>query len=174
MKVLLTQAEFDDLRRATLAQSGGCSAPSQAAQSSARSAASSSTSTAVAAETKQAPESEFQLPKGYKVAPNPPTAESLEFQNAASPHPSADALVGEHIMFKWCGIGWIHGVIQSRNKDGRRKIEGKNVNFNVFYFLGEDDAFHSLGLEEYIHADKDPATASPSSWMLLAQVPQDS
>ena len=47
------------------------------------------------------------------------------------------ALVGQHILFNWCAVGWCQGTITSANSDGRYKVkvgsEKKTVNFLAEY-----------------------------------------
>eukprot|EP00310_Coccolithus_braarudii_P000965 CAMPEP_0183373876 /NCGR_PEP_ID=MMETSP0164_2-20130417/112785_1 /TAXON_ID=221442 /ORGANISM="Coccolithus pelagicus ssp braarudi, Strain PLY182g" /LENGTH=44 /DNA_ID= /DNA_START= /DNA_END= /DNA_ORIENTATION= len=37
---------------------------------------------------------------------------------------AAKALVGQRMIMKWEGFGWVIGTIESANEDKRRKIDG--------------------------------------------------
>ena len=108
-----------------------------------------------------APENLFAIPSGFQLASAPPDAAALEFRN-----PSAEGLIGLHILFNWPAVGWIKGVISACNADARRKISGECVKFLVHYELGDDDAFRALSLANYA-AHESVCTAPYYSWVAL-------
>ena len=55
---------------------------------------------------------------------------------------------------------WDTGVIKEANKDKRFKMNGKVINFNVYYEIDDDTSKHVLELETY-------GGDSVGSWVLL-------
>ena len=43
----------------------------------------------------------------------------------------------DHV-YRWPSVGWCVGVIKEANKDKRFKMNGKVINFNVYYELDDD------------------------------------
>ena len=85
----------------------------------------------------------------------PPPAEALEPKN-----PAQEVLVGMSIMYRWPSVGWCVGVIKEANKDKRFKMNGKVINFDVYYEIDDDTSKHVLELETY-------GGDNVGSWMLL-------
>ena len=65
-----------------------------------------------------APPAQFEIPAGFRLPDEPPSAAQLEFKNA-----EGEQLVGKYILFNWAAAGWCVGEIVRPNTDGRRTIE---------------------------------------------------
>ena len=46
-------------------------------------------------------------------------------------------------MYRWPAVGWCFGRITKVNTDGRYKIDGKPVNFFVYYEIDANESRHS-------------------------------
>ena len=46
-------------------------------------------------------------------------------------------------------MGWCLGKVEAANTDARRKINGVNCNFYVYYDIDKDTSKHNLALESY-------------------------
>ena len=66
-------------------------------------------------------------------------------------NPAQKILVGMSIMYRWPSVGWswCAGVIKEANKDKRFKMNGKVINFSVYYEIDDDTSKHVLELETY-------------------------
>ena len=96
-------------------------------------------------------------PDGFSFAATPPTAEQLTFR-----HLAAVELVGKSILYHWEVVGWLVGVIQKPNTDGRLKIAGVSVNFLVFYQHDDNESKHVLSVD--LHGSREV-----DGWVLLEQ-----
>ena len=110
-------------------------------------------------------EAVFQVPQGFVLALKPPEEAVLV---VAKENAQADAFVGRKIMYKWDGAGWCVGEIRSRNLDSRRKVNKITVNFRVFYEVDEQEAEHTLSLNNY-HQEGN-GDAPYHHWVLLEEV----
>jgi hypothetical protein len=54
------------------------------------------------------------------------------------------------------------GSITRRNKDGRRKVDGKIANFYVHYEIDDEEATHVLEVGMYAHSAGSGAAAEPN------------
>ncbi|KAK3281369.1 hypothetical protein CYMTET_10837 [Cymbomonas tetramitiformis] len=89
------------------------------------------------------------VPDGFKAIGGTPLAAQID-----------NSIVGEHLMFKWNGVGWCHGWVQKFYPNHRR---GYNV--EVVYEDG-DRRDHILRVQDYGHGDAVVAGA----WCLLQSV----
>lgn len=111
----------------------------------------------------------FELPRGFRLASSAPSPAALEFKNGDSP--SADMLVGCHLIFKWAAVGWCEGVIVRRNKDARRKLDGQPYNFFAYYEIDGEEAAHVLEHSMLVLSAAAVATAAINAWALLEPEP---
>ena len=66
--------------------------------------------------------------------------------------------MGRSILFRWPAVGWCLGKVEAASTDARRKINGVNCNFYVYYDIDKDTSKHNLALESYGEDD---------GWVLL-------
>jgi hypothetical protein len=63
------------------------------------------------------------------------------------------------------------GTISRRNKDARRKLDGKISNFYVHYEIDDQEATHVLEASTYACCASADAVAEPDRWVLLEALP---
>ena len=79
-------------------------------------------------------------------------------------------MIDKKIVFNWCAIGWSVGTIISTNKDARKKLKGRDVNF--FHHTSSSStrlcqtSNHNLSLDNYGEKNIN----EDGQWVLLAPV----
>jgi hypothetical protein len=115
------------------------------------------------------PAATFKLPVDCRLASSALSPTALEFKHGD--WQPADALVGRKLLFNWAAVGWCEGVIVRRNKDARRKLDGQQVNFYVFYEIDAQEAAHVLQLSMHVQSAAAAAAAPINAWALLEPEP---
>jgi hypothetical protein len=121
------------------------------------------------ADDEDVPLAPLKAPDGWLILATAPGDAALQFSKDDSQ--AADALVGRKLLYNWTAVGWCVGSITRRNKDGRRKVDGKIANFYVHYEIDDEEATHVLEVSMYAHSAGTGAAAEPNQWVLLEQLP---